>query len=197
MRAVYETNMRMVESRGKERITLEQWCQMQPITLKKILEKLGVVMTQGEIDRDFERVFLEVRQDPRFDLALIDGTIEALAVLERSGVKLFVVSAHAKSVLESELTKFGIRNFFADVVGGTTQEKTIAIRELIWQNKLDSRRIVFLGDTIHDIISGRIALVKTAAVSTGYNTYEVLAAQNPTIPVSRSLNEFLKKLGID
>jgi phosphoglycolate phosphatase-like HAD superfamily hydrolase len=197
MRAVYETNMRMVESRGKERITLEQWCQMQPITLKKILEKLDVILSREEIDREFEDVFLEVRQDPRFDLALIDGTIEALAVLERSGVKLFVVSAHVKSVLESELTKFGIRNFFSGVVGGTSQDKTVAIKELVWSNRFGPGRVIFIGDTIHDIISGKAALVKTAAVSTGYNTYEVLVAQNPTIPVSRSLDEFLKKLGID
>ena len=197
MRAVYETNMRTVEAHGQKRITIEEWQRMQPITLKKLLENLGVVMTQGEIDRDFERVFLEVRKDPKFDLALIDGAIEALAALERSGIKLFVVSAHAKSVLESELTNLGIRNFFAGVIGGTSQDKTIAIKELVWSNRFGPGRVIFIGDTIHDVISGKAALVKTAAVSTGYNTYETLVAQNPTIPVSRSLDEFLKKLGID
>jgi len=197
MKAVYETNMRTVESHGQKRITIEEWQRIQPITLKKLLEKLGVVMTQGEIDRDFERVFLEVRKDSRFDLTLIDGAVEALAKLERSGVKLFVVSAHAKDTLELELAKLGIRSFFAGVIGGTSQNKEAAIRELIRSNNLDPNRIVFIGDTIHDIISGKAALVKTAAVSTGYNTHETLAAQNPTIPVSRSLDEFLKKLGID
>jgi len=194
---VYETNMRMVEAHGQKRITFEEWQRMQPITLKKLLENLGVTMTQGEINEDFERVFLEVRKDRRFDLTLIDGAVEALAALERSGIKLFVVSAHSKAVLEAELTKFGIRSFFADVIGGTSQNKAVAIRELIRLNSLDPERVIFIGDTIHDVISGKAALVKTAAVSTGYNTYEVLVAQNPTIPVSRSLDEFLKKLGID
>ncbi|MFA6437547.1 MAG: HAD family hydrolase [Candidatus Paceibacterota bacterium] len=197
MRAVYETNMRTIEAHGQKRITFEEWQRMQPITLKKLLEKLGVIMEQEEINRDFERVFLEVRKDPRFDLTLIDGAVEALAKLERSGIKLFVVSAHAKGTLELELARLGIRNFFADVIGGTSQDKATAIKKLLRSNNLDPKRVIFIGDTIHDLISGKIAGVKTAAVSTGYNTHETLIAQNPTISVSRSLDEFLKELGID
>jgi phosphoglycolate phosphatase-like HAD superfamily hydrolase len=179
-----------------KRISFSEWLERQPIVLEQLLSDLGVNKDRHWVDSEFERIFHEILEDePALRPRLFGDVVKTLTILNRPDVDLIIVSAHATSVLERELVRLGIRDFFTGISGGTSQDKESALRTVCRQYRINVNRAVFFGDTIHDIISGRKAAIKTIGICTGYNNRDYLVREHPDILAS-SLTDAIDQLCI-
>jgi len=191
IKPVYETNMRMLEARGKKRMTFEEWKAIQPTTLLELLANSGIVVTQDEVDHWFNETYRQLSARRAFTPIIYPDVKEVLEVLKAKDIKLAVVSAHSRDVLFEEAVMFGIASFFSIFCGWSSAHKENALTRTCIELKVDPRKTVYIADTIHDIESARKAEMLSAAVSTGYNTYEALKQAKPDFLV-RSLTEFVQ-----
>ncbi len=149
--------------------------------------------SQEELHREYEEAMraspLKPKPYPRAG--------ETLAALKNAGARLFVVSAHPKSVLEEEARGYGFRDFFdARGVIGSVWDKTDSLKRLITENKFASNDALFVGDVILDIRAGKAAGVRTCACAYGYHPRAWLEKEKPNFLIS-DVSELLKVVGVE
>ena len=94
----------------------------------------------------------------------------------------FVVSMHPTNHLLKEAEEYSIAKYFSDIIG-EAKDKSIAIKEILGDTVPASA--IYIGDTIFDIQAAKKAGVISAGVSTGYQTKEVLSAENPDVMLEK------------
>jgi len=191
IKPVYETNMRMLEARKKKRMSFEEWMKIQPTTLLELLANSGISVTQDEVDHWFSETYRQLSVRRAFTPIIYPDVKEVLEALKARGKKLGVVSAHSRDVLVKEAQMFSIESFFLIFCGWSSAHKENALTRTCIELKVDPRKTVYIADTVYDIESAKKAEMLSAAVSTGYNTYEALKQAKPDFLV-RSLTEFVQ-----
>lgn len=135
-----------------------------PRILNKITEEMGKHYTQHLMDNSF----------------LYEETKDILEYF--SGIPQIIVSNKPQKMVEIMLKHYGIANHFDLVVGGDTLDvckPDIKVWEYIRQKMSMNGCIngIMVGDSIPDLLFGKIAGLKTVAVTYGYNDLHVLKAE--------------------
>lgn len=118
------------------------------------------------------------------------GVAELVETLGRSGIPMGVVTSKTREMALRTLAVCGLRDGFPvvvtadDVARGKPNPEPVlrALREL---GIHPGRRVVFVGDSPHDVVAGRAAGVQTAAVTWGAAPEESLEAEAPDHMVRR------------
>ena len=106
------------------------------------------------------------------------GMRNVLLGLWTKGINMIVVSSNLKETLEADLDNFLLRGVFREINHGV-HDKSKNIRKTVKRNKFISGETVFVGDTPHEIESGKAARLKTCGVTWGFSSEEKLGAFNP------------------
>ena len=111
------------------------------------------------------------------------GVDRGLAALERTGVRLAVVTSKTHALARRGLTRCGLNHYFDVLVGfdDVTEHKPHPAPVLAALDRLGARPdgALFVGDSPHDIRAGRAARVRTAAALWGPFPEEALARESP------------------
>jgi pyrophosphatase PpaX len=111
------------------------------------------------------------------------GVQEAVRALWASGVALGVVTSKHGAGAAQGLARCGLAEYFPVVVGAdaVTRPKPDPepVRIAVDRLGADPETTVFVGDSVHDLVSGRAAGVRTAAALWGPFPREVLAPHAP------------------
>ena len=87
------------------------------------------------------------------DARLYEGVPETLAHLREAGIPQSILSAHQHDMLVGAVQRFGLLDFFEAVLGlGDFYAKSKVDLGKAWLAKaeVDPRRVVLIGDTLHD-----------------------------------------------
>jgi phosphoglycolate phosphatase len=115
------------------------------------------------------------------DVKPIPGMHEALEQLHQDGWTLMVISSNSRQNVVDYLIKHQMDQYFDRVYGGVgIFGKTMALRKVIKQNKLDRKTCFYIGDEARDIQAARKTRIGSVAVSWGYNDVSLLKAEKPT-----------------
>lgn len=120
-----------------------------------------------------------------------DGIREALQVLREAGKTLAIATSKRRVAARMGLAACGLpEDWFAAIVTAddVTRYKPDAepvLRALAGVGSRGAGRAVYVGDSIHDMRSGRAAGVSTAAVLWGPNDRSVLAPETPDLWIER------------
>ena len=107
------------------------------------------------------------------------GVHSLLQELHDRGFRMAVFSSHHQSLLEEENSLFFRGKNYFTVLYGSAGNKTGSVSKLLRRTEFNPGETVFAGDTTHDIVAGRKAGMKTAAVLTGYHLRDKLASLKP------------------
>ena len=110
---------------------------------------------------------------------VLPGVESALEKLQARGIKMAVLSSHHQDFLEEENKLFFNGKSFFDHIFGSAENKLDSVSELLRKTRFNPTTTLMVGDTGHDIIVGKKAGMKTAAVLTGYHIEEELASLQP------------------
>ncbi len=106
------------------------------------------------------------------------GMIDIILKLKKDKRVLWVVSGDSSKTILPELKEYGLEDIFSGFYY-EVHDKTDKIREIIEKNNLNKDQTVFIGDSNHEVEVGKLAGIKTIAVTWGFSTEERLKALNP------------------
>jgi phosphoglycolate phosphatase len=167
---------------GFKVITDEQFRQFRAMTVRGILQTLGINTWQ------LIRLGRHVRGALRSraaELKPIPGIAEELRALRAAGYRLAIVSSNQRSNVEAFLRAQGL-DYFDEInthngFGSGLWRKRRQLTDLMKAQRRSVGRFVYVGDEIRDIEASRAAGLPVIAVGWGANTAEVLAAAQPTV----------------
>ena len=107
------------------------------------------------------------------------GVGKLLQELQDRGFRMAVFSSHHQNLLEEENRRFfGDKKYFT-LLYGSAGNKVNSVSEMLDRAGFNPEETLLVGDTTHDVLAGRKAGMKTAAVLTGYHVREKLAPLDP------------------
>jgi phosphoglycolate phosphatase len=166
--------------------------------VNKIFESYGVkALSQEEFQANWEQPYMNFFNKYLPDLTLAEeqvvykkalaqcpkskpypGIVELLKEFQTAGIKMAVLSSDFPETLLLEIKDFGLEQVFVDVVTNV-HNKQEAIPGLLERNNFDKTQTIFLGDSNHEIESGKNTDLLTGAITWGYSCEEKLKALNP------------------
>jgi len=109
-------------------------------------------------------------------LDVFPGIKKVLPYLSRDNI-LVVVTSNDTDVVKSFLKSYNV-DFFDEIFGSDKDaSKTAKIKKI--KTLFDADRYFYIGDTVGDIVEGKLADVKTVAVSWGWHPREKLLKAKP------------------
>ena len=106
------------------------------------------------------------------------GMIELIKKLKGNGKNLIVISSDISDALISEVRDFGLDKTFSRIVTDA-HDKTKELVKIIEKEKFNLDETVFIGDSNHEIESGKKVGIKTIAVTWGFTKKDRLFNLKP------------------
>jgi len=188
--AVYQSTMAIFDFLNTKQISFDEfkkeWCQPFMNFYHKYIPDM--VLTD-EIKEVFKQNILKYDQNKSYV-----GIIDLVNKLKNNNKNLFVISSDLPETFFNQLKEFGLENIFNEVIV-ESHDKTIDLENLIKKHSLDLLKTVFIGDSNHEIESGKKIGTKTIAVTWGFCLEQKLKSYNPDLVV-HNLSE-LEKILLD
>lgn len=109
---------------------------------------------------------------------------------------LFVVTSNGEANVAAFLNRNGVGSFFCEILGlETSLGKVEKLRGILSRHNVAPDEVVFVTDTLGDILEANEVGIRTIAVDFGFHDRERLARGNPYRIVS-SFGEILELLGV-
>lgn len=93
-------------------------------------------------------------------------------------MELTVFSSHPQRFLDKDILDHGLDGFFTHVIG-SVHDKRRMISDLVEKIGFPREETLLVGDMAHDIETGNLAGLPTAAVLSGYHTRQKLEEKEP------------------
>ncbi len=114
-----------------------------------------------------------------------------------SNFKLFIISSNKEEILNDILERENIKSYFKEVLGSNQiKSKTEKINNILKKYNLKKDEIIFVTDTLGDLLEANASKVKTICVDFGYHKEELLKKGNPFKIVSsfKKIRKEIEKL---
>ena len=170
------------------------FCNHKPVDKKKYLDIFTFPVKEYYIKAGFDcsvdswddlaSFFVKEYSRLNINCKLFHDVKETLFRLKSEGKHLFVLSASEKSMLLDQLEKYGILEYFDEVLGKDNyyaEGKEILGINFMKKHNLDRSKCVFVGDTLHDEETSRAMGIKCYLVSRGHQSKEVLNTSNSRV----------------
>jgi len=118
------------------------------------------------------------------------GIVDLVKKFKENNKKLFVITSDLPQTISNQLKVFNLENTFDEVIV-ESHDKTIDLENLVKKYSLDLQKTVFIGDSNHEIESGKKIGTKTMAVTWGFCLEQKLKSYNPDFIV-HNLSELEK-----
>ncbi len=161
---------------------IEQYKKLFMNNVVAMLESVG--LSEKDLDFSKDAYFESLEKNP---VLIFDGIKELLSSLAKK-YRLAIVSGSNEKVIKDKLSEFGILDFFELIVVAVDQTRNkpdpFYVKLAIEKLSIKPEEVIYIGDTIEDIIAARRAGIKNIiGVSYGIGTCESISAENPTIIV--------------
>jgi len=119
------------------------------------------------------------------ECALFDGTANALLELKKMDLKLGLVSGGSRERVTSEISEQGIETYFETMLFGDDvgfehgKPAPETLRMAIERVRVIASEVLYVGDMVEDILMGKRAGTKTAAVFSGFAPQQLLLLARP------------------
>jgi phosphoglycolate phosphatase-like HAD superfamily hydrolase len=172
IRQVYETTMDIFDYYKIEKIPFECFKETIELPYQHFLKKFVPNIDTNEAYALF-RKFFDKKDKPK----PFPDAEEALAYLQSRGIRMVALSAH-HLVKQQAKEYFPHKNFFMRIYDDVEDKKKV-IASILEDLNFKPEESLLVGDMVHDIETGRKAVIKTAAVLRGYHSRIKLERANP------------------
>jgi len=189
-RPVYESNMRVLERYGKDRVPFDEWLRLSKASASELFVSRGVKEPRGldYLERLYKDELDSVGRDGIVPTPYDDAFNAFLTLYERE-IPITIISSHPEQNLRKEAQRYGLARFIKSMIGGS-RDKTESILKVCEEMGVNPSEVLYVGDTIFDIKSGKKAGVRTGGISTGYHSRKRLESEEPDYLLD-SLSELL------
>ncbi len=103
---------------------------------------------------------------------------EVLPSLKSAGVKLAIITSNSKKNVNLFLQNHNL-DCFDFIVSSSLFGKEHKIKKIIKKGRINPSEVIYVGDEIRDISAAKLANIKIAIVSWGYNSLDSLLSHEP------------------
>jgi len=173
---VYKVVLEMFRRSGVPEISLEEfrreWKQPYMLFYNKYLPDATL--------EEEQKLYKEVYRDlvSRYPAKPFPGIIESLKKFHEKKIRMVILTSDHKETIFKEMKEFGVEEFFEDLIYGI-HDKEEGIGDLMERNGLDEKETIFIGDTCHEVETGKKAGTVTAVVTWGFDSEDKLKSVNP------------------
>ncbi len=167
---------RLLKQRKLPLLCSDRYLQVFTFPVKDYYSKLGFDFATEPFEIPAEEFILHytagISQVPLFNDA-----VSVLDYFEKKGYRQYIVSAMEHSALIQSVKERNILHYFQKVAGindNLAFGKTTIARQLISDQKIDTTRCVFIGDTLHDAEVASEINVQSLLISKGHQHHERL-----------------------
>src|SRR3989338_1481059 len=174
--------------------------------VENILKHYGI--SKKEADRKLPALWADRARRMKKAIAVIrvrplPGTGEILRQLWRRKIPMVMITGNTKNTGSQVLNASGLKKYFAmDCYADKASSRAVFLRKSIRLlekrigKRLDRKKILVVGDTVHDILSGKRNGCRTRAVATGITPFSELKKHRPTycLPNLKNTSQFLSLL---
>ena len=175
--AVHKTVQAIFNKFGVEEISLEEFKREWEQPYMLFYSKYGISRLPGEEEMILYRSLyksIAPKYPPRPHFHIKD----TLQRFKKAGVNMIVVSSTTEETILSNIAEFDLQGLFNEINGGI-YDKAEIIQEVIKKNQFNPKETVFIGDTTHEIETGKSVDIMTVAVTWGYQNEDKLKSANP------------------
>ena len=168
---------RLATQFGYKQTNPDEVAQLQSLSSQKIIKLTGIPLIK--LPFLIRRVRAELNQEIS-NVTAFPGMKATLIELKKRDVKLGIISSNSKANIITFLEINGLNNIFDFIYTGVKLfGKSKVINRLLKQENIEQKMAIYVGDETRDIEAAVSSQVKAIAVGWGFNSPEVLAAQNP------------------
>lgn len=129
---------------------------------------------------------------------LNDGAKELITDFFKNGIEQSILSAYSEETLIDIVQKFGLKNFFKNIVGLDNiyaESKLELGKKLMSKLNTEPDTVVLIGDTVHDYEVSSELGCKCILLACGHQSEQVLKKCNvPVLKSIRELKSFLEEI---
>lgn len=196
----YESYLVVMEAFGLPKVTLEEFREQSRPNYHDYYLHLGI---REDDWAAADETWMNCYASHQKDCVLYKGTTRALRELKEMNLKLGLVSSGSRERVTREISEQGIEShfdttLFGDDVGfehGKPAPETLLMA--IERAHVAASEVLYVGDMVEDILMGKRAGTKTAAVLCGFATRQLLTRAGPDLvlrDVSALPNAIKKKM---
>ena len=180
----YESYLAVMASFGLPQVTLKQFREQSRPNYHDYYRHLGI----GEEDWNAaDAIWMNRYARLKKSCKLYDGVARALLELKERNLKLGLVSSGSRERVTKEVNEQGIElrfdtMLFGDDVGfehGKPAPQTLLMA--VEQAGVAATEVLYVGDMVEDVLMGKKAGTKTAAVLCGFGTRQLLTTVEPDL----------------
>lgn len=164
---------------------------------KGLMNTLKPWVPEGKLDEAIEQYMRNFHHIVGQNIRLYDGVEEVLHLLADRDIPMGIVTGNKRSEMDGIFARFPIHDFFGAVICADSipyqKPNPEPVLEALRLLRQPVEGAVFIGDSEHDIRSGKLAGVKTIAVKGGSSPEDRLLAAEPDL-VLDSFSELLDLL---
>jgi phosphoglycolate phosphatase len=106
------------------------------------------------------------------------GIVSLIKQFKEKGIRMVVLSSDLAETILREIKDFGLEGVFEDVFL-EVHDKGEVIHELIEKHGFAKDDTIFIGDSNHEVEVGKLAGIKTGAVTWGFSSEDRLRMTHP------------------
>lgn len=154
-----------------------------------LMNTLKPWVPEGKIDEAIEQYMRNFHSIVGENIRLYDGVEELLALLDKRDIPMGIVTGNKMSEMQGIFDRFEIESYFGSVICADSipfqKPSPEPVQEALHLLHQPIEGAVFIGDSEHDIRSGKLAGVKTIAVKGGSSPEDRLLAAEPDFVVEK------------
>lgn len=189
---IYALNVLLKESGIEKTVTKEEYIKLFGFPIIDYYREVGFDFEKTPYSRlaeDWIKIYLENLDKAK----LFFDVVTTLEFFKARGIKQSVLSASEKDILNMQIDMLDIRAHFEEIMGIDNiygDSKLSLARD--WRKRHPNERVIFIGDTLHDIETAEALLADCYIVSAGHQSRERFEGRG--VKVFSSLTELCETL---
>ncbi|NPA67199.1 MAG: HAD family hydrolase [Chlorobi bacterium] len=184
----------MLAKRNLPTMSIEKYRELFDFPVKEYYKRAGFNFEKESFEKTGTE-FIEQYDKRSYKTKLYDGIFELIQKISESGIRQSILSARKKEQLHEELKKFEIFKFF-DYVFGLNDHyaggKTETGKQLLKKINLPRKKILMIGDTVHDCETAKILGIDILPVAYGHHPKQKLLNYKTYIPENvKEIRDFI------
>ena len=185
----------MLKSKGLREISRrEEYHRVFCFPIKDYYKNIGFDFERDSFE-SLANIYIESYREKSRKAKLFDGAKETLEAINKLGVKQIVLSASEKSILLSQMEPFKIESYLDDVLGindNYAESKVHLAKSWMDSHAIDPKKILFIGDTLHDFqVAGELSC-NCLLISAGHHSKEQLELTGaPVVDSIKDVYQFI------
>lgn len=166
----------LLSNRNKDTISLTQYREAFTFPIKEFYGRVGLPINNEEYEKLVSDYWALYRSKSK-DIPLMMGVLEVLNMLEKNQIKQYVLSASDKKMVLDQMSVYGIRHLFEDVIApqdGYALGKIELAKQWMSKQNISPFDVIMIGDTLHDYETAEAIGIDCALIDKGHQDLQIV-----------------------